>query len=123
MEINTQSKTPKPWGHELLLALNEYYALKSITVNENCRTSLQSHVSKVESVFVVDGRMLLEAGPSADELGEFEFGPGDSYTLVAGEVHRVTGITDVIYLEASSPHLDDVVRYVDDYGRAAESAD
>jgi mannose-1-phosphate guanylyltransferase len=33
-------------------------------------------------------------------------------------VHRIRALEDVLMLEVSTPHLDDVVRLEDDYGRA-----
>jgi mannose-6-phosphate isomerase-like protein (cupin superfamily) len=117
MRLNVVIETEKPWGRELLLAENSFYAMKEITVKQGARTSLQSHVEKVESVLVVEGEMILEFGPDMDSLESVGLGPGDAYSLVAGEIHRVTGVTEVRYVEASSPHLDDVVRHEDDYGR------
>jgi hypothetical protein len=37
-------------------------------------------------------------------------------------VHRVTAIDDLTVLEVSTPHLDDVVRLDDRYGREGTSA-
>ena len=49
-----------------------------------------------------------------------EVAPGDSYTVVVGRKHRVTAITDIRFVEVSTPELDDVRRYDDDYGRGVE---
>jgi mannose-6-phosphate isomerase len=117
VDLNPAVVTEKPWGREVLLAVNAFYAFKEIVVLNGARTSLQSHLEKVESVFVVEGQMLLEFGLTSDSLESVTLSSGDAYSLAAGEIHRVTGLTDVRYLEASSPHLDDVVRHEDDYGR------
>jgi hypothetical protein len=37
-------------------------------------------------------------------------------------VHRVTALEDTLIVEASTPHLDDVVRLEDRYGREGTSA-
>jgi mannose-6-phosphate isomerase len=42
---------------------------------------------------------------------------GESRRMRPGTVHRMEAITDVDILEASTPHLDDVVRLEDRYGR------
>jgi mannose-6-phosphate isomerase len=42
---------------------------------------------------------------------------GDSIRIPPGTVHRMEAVTDVDILEASTPHLDDVVRLEDRYGR------
>jgi len=39
---------------------------------------------------------------------------------VPGVVHRMEAVEDSIYLEASTPEMDDVVRLVDDYHRAPQ---
>ena len=33
-------------------------------------------------------------------------------------IHRMEGLNDSIYLESSTPELEDVVRLEDDYGRS-----
>ena len=46
------------------------------------------------------------------------FLPGESITISPGEVHRMEAeFEDSIYLEASTPEMDDVVRLVDEYKR------
>ena len=42
---------------------------------------------------------------------------GDTITLNPGQIHRMEGVEDSIYLEASTPEMDDVVRILDDYNR------
>ena len=42
---------------------------------------------------------------------------GDAFRYRPGTVHRVTAIEDTTILEVSTPHLDDVVRLDDRYGR------
>jgi hypothetical protein len=37
-------------------------------------------------------------------------------------VHRVTALEDTLIVEVSTPHLDDVVRLEDRYGREGTSA-
>jgi hypothetical protein len=39
-----------------------------------------------------------------------------------GTVHRVKALEDTTILEVSTPHLDDVVRLEDSYGREGTSA-
>jgi len=45
-------------------------------------------------------------------------GPGAAFRYRPGTVHRVTALEDTTILEVSTPHLDDVVRLEDQYGRA-----
>ena len=41
-------------------------------------------------------------------------------TLLPGVIHRMEGVTESVYLEASTPEMEDVVRLVDDYQRAPQ---
>ena len=45
-------------------------------------------------------------------------GPGASFRFRPGTVHRIRALEDTQILEVSTPHLDDVIRLEDDYGRA-----
>ena len=47
---------------------------------------------------------------------------GACFHFEPGTVHRVTAVEDTTILEVSTPHLDDVVRIEDSYGRAGTSA-
>ena len=111
------TRTEKPWGYELLIALNDRYALKEIGLNEGQRTSLQSHDHKTESIYLLEGRAGLELESDNGSLEQLIVEPGDSYTGVANRKHRVTALTDIRFVEVSTPELDDVRRYEDDYGR------
>ena len=44
--------------------------------------------------------------------------PGECLTIAPGDVHRVTALEDSVILEVSTPHLDDVIRLEDRYGRS-----
>jgi mannose-6-phosphate isomerase-like protein (cupin superfamily) len=84
--------------------------------------SLQYHERKEESWYVQSGRATLELGSSgAAVLNEAVIGPGEAFHYPAGTVHRVTAIDDTTILEVSTPHLDDVVRIADVYGREGSS--
>ena len=45
-------------------------------------------------------------------------GPGAAFRIKPGTVHRITGVEDTTIIEVSTPHLEDVVRLEDRYGRA-----
>ena len=81
--------------------------------------SLQYHNEKDESWYVQSGRAKLELGRSGDAvLNEEVITAGDAFHSRPGTVHRVTALEDTTILEVSTPHLDDVVRLGDSYGRA-----
>lgn len=110
------SLTEKPWGHERLIVVNERYALKDIFIRQGTRSSLQKHNHKLETIYVLSGLIDTEIG---DPLVSRRYGPGESYSVTPGTVHRVTALEDTRLIEASTPELDDVVRLTDDYGRAS----
>ena len=55
-------------------------------------------------------------------LAEEVVGPGAAFRYRPGTVHRITALEDTTILEVSTPHLDDVVRLADSYGREGTSA-
>ena len=84
--------------------------------------SLQYHERKDESWYVESGRARLELGATGDPLqNEQVNAPGEAYHYGPGTIHRVTAIEDTTILEVSTPHLDDVVRLEDAYGREGTS--
>jgi mannose-6-phosphate isomerase len=107
----------KPWGSELWWALTEHYAGKIIRVNAGHKLSVQYHEVKDETSYLMSGRMLLYKGPSAEELTVTEITPGYAWRNLPGEVHTIEAIEDAEVLEVSTPHLADVVRVSDSYGR------
>jgi mannose-6-phosphate isomerase len=113
---------PKPWGHELWWAWTDQYVGKVLHVKAGHRLSLQFHERKDETSYVLRGRLKLVKGPSADELATTEVGAGHQWRNRPGDVHTIEAIEDADVLEVSTPHLDDVVRLTDDYGREGTNA-
>lgn len=110
-------RVEKPWGHELIWAETDIYVGKILHVKAGQALSLQYHEVKDETMHLLSGRMRLLIGPSADALETIELEEGQSIRIRPPTVHRVEAITDVDILEASTPHLGDVVRLEDRYGR------
>ena len=109
-------------GYELIWALTEKYCGKVLFVKAGHALSLQFHREKEESWFVQSGRATLELGEAGRGFScRASIGPGSAFHYVPGTVHRVTAIEDTTILEVSTPHLDDVVRLEDAYGRAGTS--
>jgi mannose-6-phosphate isomerase len=107
----------KPWGKEELLEINDYYMVKKLTMWKGHRCSLQYHNHKKETIYVLSGQLKIYSGPSANELSEKIYGPSQTITLSPGVIHRMEGVEDCVYIEASTPQMDDVVRIQDDYNR------
>ncbi len=110
----------KPWGKEEVIEINGSYMLKKLTMWANHRCSLQFHNVKQETIYVLSGQLRIISGDDQDHLSSRVFGPGEHITIKPGVVHRMEAVEDAVYLEASTPEMDDVVRLVDDYQRAEE---
>ena len=111
-------RVEKPWGHELIWAHADEYVGKVLFVKAGCSLSLQFHRQKDESWYVQSGRAELQLGGIGEAVLMTEvIGPGACFRFRPGTVHRVKAIDDTTILEVSTPHLDDVVRLEDEYGR------
>ena len=84
--------------------------------------SLQFHRVKDESWLIREGRAELEMGAPGAAITDSEVvGPGAAFRMRPGTVHRVKALEDTLILEVSTPHLEDVVRLEDAYGREGTS--
>ena len=137
--FHTARLVNKPWGHETWIADGSSgpYALKRILFKAGFRSSLQVHQYKSETNYVLSGsgkfeffgpildcERFLTGGYSQDEIEAIirnlevhEIEEGDILNVLPGQIHRVTAITDLTFIEASSPELDDVIRIQDDADR------
>jgi len=107
---------PKPWGYEIHWAHTDRYVGKVLHITAGKRLSLQYHNIKDETIYVHSGKILFEI-QEGDRLVAREMNPGDSVHVQPPTVHRMTAIVDSDIFEVSTPHLDDVVRIADDFGR------
>jgi mannose-6-phosphate isomerase len=115
-------RVDKPWGWELIWAHSETYVGKVLFVRAGHSLSLQFHNEKDESWYVESGRAELELGAVGNAVLNTEvITAGASFRFRPGTVHRVTALEDTTILEVSTPHLDDVVRLDDRYGREGTS--
>ena len=95
---------------------------KILLVRGGHSLSLQFHRQKDESWYVQSGRVELEMGAAGDPVPSTEVvGEGAAFHLEPGTVHRIRALEDTTILEVSTPHLDDVVRLEDEYGREGTS--
>lgn len=114
-------RVEKPWGYELIWAESDRYVGKILHINAGEALSLQYHEEKEETICVLSGEMRFLAGPSADALEEYRMRENDNFHTRPGTVHRMIAVTDCDILEASTPHLEDVVRLEDRYGRTPDN--
>jgi mannose-6-phosphate isomerase-like protein (cupin superfamily)/very-short-patch-repair endonuclease len=111
----------KPWGSETILEVNKHYTMKKLFMKENHHCSVQSHLYKHETIYVLSGELNLYIGDSIDELQVKTCCSGESFVIPPGIIHRMEGKTNATYLESSTSYLFDVVRFIDSYGRGTEA--
>jgi len=116
-------KVTKPWGHELWLELNQFYAYKVIHMKKGNQSSLQMHDMKIEANYVIDGEAEVLLENDVGELKSHIFPKGSGWVVPRKRKHRVIAKTDYTALEVSTPHLDDVVRFEDDTNRNSGKID
>jgi len=113
----------KPWGWERWLELNDKYCFKMLHLKAGQRTSFQFHKRKIETMYFLEGSGTALLENDRGEMEERSIGPGDYFTLHPPKKHRITAITDLTYVEASTPEMEDVIRIEDDLGRASGRID
>ncbi len=111
----------KPWGHEVIWAHTGAYVGKVLHIKAGHALSLQYHEMKDETIHLLRGEMIYRVR-QGEKLVEIPLKAGDSYRNTPHTVHQMEAVTDCDVLEASTPHLDDVVRLSDRYGREGTNA-
>lgn len=130
----------KPWGWEKWIQEgNDTYpfVLKQIFLRAGQRTSLQVHKSKSESILILSGNAeittydqhfnclkYLKGNYSSDEMLKIfsnlitnNIEPNDVIHIPPGTIHRISATSDLLYVEASTTKLDDIIRLQDDTQR------
>jgi mannose-6-phosphate isomerase len=106
-------KVEKPWGHEIRWAITDRYLGKILRIEPGQKLSKQYHEVKDESIYVLDGVLVLEL----DDEKRIML-PGSAYRIKPGTIHRFAAPSDgCTLIEVSTPEIDDVVRLEDEYGR------
>ncbi len=111
----------RPWGSFTVLDEGEGYKVKRIEVLPGKRLSYQKHARRAEHWFVVSG----VAKVTLDGV-EVIKRSGDSVDIPVGTAHRVEnpGNELMIFVEVQQGDYlgeDDIVRFEDDFGRAAQN--
>lgn len=114
-------RVEKPWGHELIWAKTQDYVGKMLLIRKGHQLSLQYHERKEETIFVQSGKMTLVFEGDDGSLLEIPLSAGDAHHIPPLRKHRMIAVEDCEVFEVSTPHLDDVVRLQDGYGRAGTS--
>ncbi len=109
----------KPWGREIWFADTAKYAGKILEVKKGERLSLQFHRWKEETQFLFSGKVRITFGSNEKRLRTKILMPGDVFHIPPKTIHRVEGVAPLSKIfEVSTPHLKDVVKLSDDYGRS-----
>ncbi len=103
----------KPWGQEVWIIENEKYSGKFLEIKKGMSSSLHYHAKKTETMYVLRG--ILEITYSDDLTLIVK--EGEDITLRPGMKHRLKAIEDLKLIEISTPHMGDVIRIEDYYGR------
>jgi len=111
-------RVDKPWGYEIHWAVSDRYVGKLLHIEAGHLLSLQYHERKDESIYVLRGRMIFRYRDATGALVDREMIAGEAQHVPTGMVHQFEALEHTDVLEASTPHLDDVVRLKDRYGRA-----
>ncbi len=112
---------PKPWGHETIWARTDSYVGKILHIKAGEALSVQYHRIKDETVYLLSGTLIYRIWEH-DEPREIALALGEAFHVTPGTIHQMEAVTDCDILEVSTPHLDDVVRLNDRYGREGTSA-
>jgi mannose-6-phosphate isomerase len=115
------TRVEKPWGYELIWAKTGDYVGKILHIKKGGMLSLQYHVIKEETIYVASGKMKFIFENGKGEMTETILSAGDAHHIPTGRKHRMIGVEDCDIFEVSTPHLDDVVRLEDGYGRQGTS--
>ncbi|HEY8280050.1 MAG TPA: cupin domain-containing protein [Bdellovibrionota bacterium] len=121
MSKGTQKVVPKPWGHEVIFAKTKDYVGKILVIKAGHKLSLQFHKVKEETIYLRSGEMRFVIEDDQGQLEEVLLMPGESFHILPNRKHRMIAVQDCEVFEVSTPHLDDVVRLEDSYGRVPDS--
>ncbi|MBI2334276.1 cupin [Candidatus Daviesbacteria bacterium] len=115
-------RVEKPWGYEIHFTPDNLpYMGKILHISAGKRLSLQVHDQKLESWFLLSGKVTMILENSKGELVENNMEKGYGYTTQVGQKHRLVGVEDADILEVSTPEIGNTFRLEDDYSRPTET--
>ena len=111
-------RVKKPWGYEIRWAVNDKYLGKILRIEGGQKLSRQYHQEKDETIYVLEGQLVLELGPKSDKQMRIIMHEGAYRRIEPGTIHRFAAPSGgCTLIEVSTPEIDDVVRLEDMYGR------
>src|SRR2546430_13670805 len=112
---------PKPWGHETIWARTDQYVGKILHIKAGEALSVQYHTVKDETIYLLSGQLIYRIWEN-DQPKTIDLRIGQAFWVTSGTVYQLEAITGCDVIEVSTPHLDDVIRVKDRYGREGTSA-
>ena len=108
----------RSWGTETFIAESGQYLGKILRMKAGTAGGLQYHRRKDETFCLISGVAIVEMddGVGCYQLCRHRMGPGQSWRIPPGAVHRVTAVKDCMFFEVSTPWHDDRVRVEQVYG-------
>jgi mannose-6-phosphate isomerase-like protein (cupin superfamily) len=89
--------------------------IKNIMIRGGEKISLQSHQNRLEEWHVMYGECEITINKMF-----YRALPFTVWIINSGDIHRIEAVTDTVVREISSGYQEnDIIRYKDDYGRAA----
>ena len=107
----------KPWGEHVLFAVTSAHAGGVLLMKQGHSASLQFHWERDETLYLHAGKMMIETEDSHGTMHEYEMSVGHSIRSRPRRRHRISALEDSVIFEVSTPHVDDIVRLEDRYGR------
>lgn len=117
-------RVEKPWGFEIIYTPNELERTgKILFVLAGKKLSLQYHDQKEETLCLLSGEGFLWLEDSEGIIHKLPMEQHKGYTIVPPQKHRVEAVSDIWFLEVSTPEIGNTFRLDDDYQRPTETED
>jgi D-beta-D-heptose 7-phosphate kinase/D-beta-D-heptose 1-phosphate adenosyltransferase len=107
-----QTRIEKPWGYEDILSNSSNELVKRIFIKRGHRTSLHYHEKRHEVLTCIQGEGFIQV-----DSKNYTVYPIFSIRIDPYMLHRIYAKTDMLWVEVSDGHPNDIVRKLDDYGR------
>ena len=98
-------KHQRGWGLEVWVENIPEYCGKLLIVEEGKRGSLHFHMDKLETMYLIEGNVLLKfVDPDTGKDYEIVLEEGDSIMIPRGQAHQIVGLKKSIIIEFSTVH-------------------
>jgi len=117
-----QKKVDKPWGYEIIYTSDcDPITGKLLHVKAGKRLSLQYHDTKEEALCLIKGKAIITLSDSKKKLHEIPMELLKGYFVSKYQIHRITAITAIDFIESSTPEKGNTFRLEDDSNRKTET--